>query len=100
MQVTYFQRKRRDSAYSLEFIFDDIRKRLSGKIEPSVCVAPFYSNGIFRRFAIIIHAKLSEGDINHITGDNNFTGLLLKQSRTVLTIPDCADFEHRGGIRG
>ena len=100
MRVTYFQRKRRDSTFSLEFIFNDIRERLGDKIESKVCIAPFYSNGIFRRLAIIFHAKLREDEINHITGDNNFTGLLLKQSRTVLTILDCADYEIRTGIRG
>lgn len=98
MQVTYFQRKRRVSTFSIESLFEDIRERLSDRIESIVCVAPFFSNGVFRRLAIMVHTKLYEGDINHVTGDNNYAGLLLKKSRTVLTIHDCADYESRTGI--
>lgn len=100
MQVTFFQRKRRVSSYSLEFIFEDLRHRLKECVESRVKVAPFFSNGIFRRLAIMLDAKLHEGEINHVTGDINFVGLLLRKKRTVISILDCADFESREGFRG
>ena len=100
MQITFFQRKRRVSSYSLEFIFEDLRDRLKECVEPRVRVAPFFSNGFFRRLAIMLDAKLHEGKINHVTGDINFAGLLLQKNRTVISILDCSDFESRSGLRG
>ena len=54
-RLTYLQRKpRRDSNFSVEFIFDDVRSRLSGEIDATVRVAPIYSNGLFRRVGIML----------------------------------------------
>lgn len=100
MQVTFFQRKRRNSSYSLEFIFEDLRNRLRECVDSKVKVAPFFSNGFFRRLAIMISAKFSEGEVNHVTGDINFVGLLLRKKRTIVSILDCADYESRTGIKG
>lgn len=100
MQVTFFQRKRRNSSYSLEFIFEDLRNRLRECIDSKVKVAPFFSNGFFRRLGIMISAKFSEGEINHVTGDNNFVGLVLRKNRTVVSILDCGDYDSRRGIKG
>lgn len=48
----------------------------------------------------MVNAKWNEDSINHITGDINFAGLLLKKSRTILSILDCSDAESKLGIRG
>lgn len=98
IQVTFFQRKRRISSYSVEFIFEDVRDRLSGVIASRLRVAPFLSNGVFRRLAIMLDAKLHEGQVNHVTGDVNFACLLLSRARTVLTILDCGDVASRRGL--
>ena len=100
ISVTYFQRKRRISSYSLEFIFDDVRARLKGSIVSRVRVAPFMSNGFFRRIGIMLDAIFHQGEINHITGDINFAALLLKRKRTIVSILDCSDLEERRGMRG
>ena len=100
LQVTYFQRKRRISSYSLEFVFENLRHLLNGHVQPCVRIAPFLSNGLFRRLAIMLDAKLHEGMINHVTGDINFACILLRSKRTVLTILDVGDAHSRHGIRG
>lgn len=100
LQVTFFQRKRRVSSYSLEFVFDSLRASLADRIQPSVRVAPFYSNGFLRRIGIMLDAKLHEGAINHVTGDNNFTCLLLRKKRTVLTLLDVGDAPTKKGLSG
>lgn len=98
--VTYIQRKRRPNAnFSLEFIFEDVRRRLTASIESKVIVAPCFSNGFFRRLAIAVFAWWHRGPVNHVTGDINFAGILLPRQNTVLTILDCGFLERSSGIR-
>ena len=100
IHVSYLQRKPRPKQnYSLEFIFDDLRHRLSGDIRPTVHRAPFYSNGLIRRTLIAFSAALHQGDLNHITGDINFASLLLSRKRTLLTILDAGVMDGKHGLR-
>jgi hypothetical protein len=89
IEVTFYQRRPRPGAnFSLEFIFNDVRRRLDGKITSKTRIAPFVSNGLFRRLAICIDAWLHQSGVNHVTGDINFAAIALKPSTTVLTILD------------
>jgi len=100
IHVSYLQRKPRPKQnYSLEFIFDDLRHRLSGDIRPTVHRAPFYSNGLIRRTLIAFSATLHQGDLNHITGDINFASLFLSRKRTLLTILDAGVMNRKQGLR-
>ena len=98
MKVTFFQRKPRASGnFSLEFIFDDVRERLDGKIKHVKVVAPYLSNGFFRRVGICFHAWRRQSDVNHVTGDTNFTAISLRRERTLLTILDCGSLSGLSG---
>lgn len=100
IHVSYLQRKPRPKQnFSLEFIFDDLRHRLSGDIRPTVHRAPFYSNGFIRRTLIAFSAALHQGDLNHITGDINFASLFLSRKRTLLTILDTGVMDGKRGMR-
>lgn len=99
-RVTYLQRKpRRDSNFSVEFIFDDVRSRLSGEIDATVRVAPFYSKGLLRRLGIMLAARLHQGQVNHVTGDINFAAMALTRRKTVITIHDCGSILRSRGWR-
>ena len=50
-----------------------------------------------RRLALIIWAACRQGDVNHVTGDINFLGLLMRRSRTLLTITDSASMQRLVG---
>jgi glycosyltransferase involved in cell wall biosynthesis len=90
MQVTYFHRKPRpDANFSIELIFENVRRELAGHIDARICVAPCYSNGLFRRLWIAGHGRRHQGELNHVTGDIHFLALSLDPRRTVLTIHDC-----------
>ena len=90
IKVTFFQRKSRPNRnFSLEFIFDDVRNRLKNQIEAVKVVAPYYSNGLFRRLAIGFDAWRNQSGVNHVTGDTTFVAIPLRSKRTVLTILDC-----------
>ena len=50
-----------------------------------------------RRLALIVWAACSQSDVNHVTGDVNFLGLLMRRSRTLLTITDSASMQRLVG---
>jgi glycosyltransferase involved in cell wall biosynthesis len=100
VQVTYFHRKpRRYQNYSIELVFGSVRRELDGVIDARVCMAPFCSNGVLRRLWIAWHARRHQGEINHVTGDTNFTALTLDGKRTILTNHDCAYVATARGLR-
>jgi glycosyltransferase involved in cell wall biosynthesis len=100
LQVTYFHRKPRpDANFSIEGVFDGVRRELAGQIDSRVCVAPCLSNGVLRRLWIAWHARRHQGEINHVTGDTNFTAILLDGKRTILTNHDCGYLRHSRGWR-
>ena len=99
LTVSYLQRKPRPKQnYSLEFIFEDLRYRLSGDIQSTVHQAPFYSKGFVRRVLIALDAALHQGDLNHLTGDINFASLFLARKKTLLTILDAGVLKEKKGV--
>jgi glycosyltransferase involved in cell wall biosynthesis len=100
MQVTYFHRKPRPNAnFSIELVFNNVRRDLAGRVDAQVCVAPCFSNGLVRRLWIMWDARRRQGEINHVTGDTNFTALWLDGRRTVLTNHDCGFVTRKRGLR-
>jgi glycosyltransferase involved in cell wall biosynthesis len=100
INVTFFQRKRLDSGnFSLEFIFEDVRKRLIKEIEPKVKLMTYRSHGLFPRLYNMIESIFHQNTINHITGDISYSGILLNSQKTVQTILDCGLLENKTGIQ-
>jgi glycosyltransferase involved in cell wall biosynthesis len=99
LQVVFFQRKPFDFHKSIEFIFDDVRHRLNGKINPVKKVFSWYSKGVVDRIKIIFEAKRNQGDVNHITGDIHFAAILLNKNKTILTVHDCGMLSASKGIK-
>lgn len=97
IQVVHFQRKPRPGAnFSLEFIFEDVRRRLDGKVDFEIVVAKHFSNGILNRILNIIGAYSQQGMINHVTGDIHYINLLFTRKRSVLTVLDCGVMKSGG----
>src|SRR5690554_1888642 len=89
MKVTFFHRKPTNIHFSIEFLFDQIRREIQSKnLETLKWIAPYYSTGFINRLKIILNAHKNQGDINHITGDINFIAFGLNKKRTILTIHD------------
>lgn len=98
-KVVHYQRLRRPGAnYSLEFVFEDLRRRLADKITIEPVIAPCVSKGLVRRLIIAIHAWFSQGKITHITGDITFAGILLNPNKTVITVLDCGILHRKKGF--
>ena len=91
VKVSFFHRKPADvGTYSIEFIYDDVRKRLSDKLEAKVHVSKYLSSGLFKRaFNVAEAAWRARGEIAHMTGDTHYIVLLMNKRKTLLTIHDC-----------
>jgi glycosyltransferase involved in cell wall biosynthesis len=99
-QVIFFQRKPRPVGnYSVEFIFEDVRKRLKDAIDSRVVISAYESNGLWKRFYNCIQAFLKQGKVNHVTGDVNYLGLLLNREKTIQTVLDCVHLNTSSGIK-
>jgi glycosyltransferase involved in cell wall biosynthesis len=101
VEVSLFLRPPRPGqSYSIERLFGAIAAALpSDRYDVRWRVCPFKSTGIIRRLALIIWAACRQGDVNHVTGDVNFLGLLMPRSRTLLTIHDSASMRRLTGWR-
>jgi glycosyltransferase involved in cell wall biosynthesis len=100
LKVTHFQRKLApDGSPSIEVLFETIRRHLDSSIVCRVSIASVLGRGLFRRLLICAQAMLRQGDINHITGDINYLGIVLRGRRTILTIHDCYFLTTTTGLR-
>lgn len=101
IRVSLFLRKpRADGNYSIERLFDAVSAALpNDRYEVIRLVCPFESKGVVRRLLIVLWAAFNQSDINHVTGDVNFLGLLMRGSRTVLTIHDSASMLRLKGLQ-
>lgn len=98
--VIFFQRKPRSVGnYSVEFIFDDIRQRISNKIIATISYSTYESSGLFKRIYNCIEAFVKQQKVNHVTGDINYIGLLLHKRKTIHTILDCVFMTGAPGLK-
>jgi glycosyltransferase involved in cell wall biosynthesis len=85
--------------YSVEFIFKDVRNRLRPYVTAKEAYATYESTGLWHRLYICLEALGRQSEVNHITGDINFIGILLRRKKTIQTILDCVALEKTTGIR-
>jgi glycosyltransferase involved in cell wall biosynthesis len=86
--------------FSIERLFSMIIASLPpNQFEVHCLICPLYSNGFLPRLLLLLWASFHQGDINHITGDVDYLGLLMRRSRTVLTIHDLASLNRLKGWR-
>lgn len=98
--VTFFQRKARTVGnYSVEFIFDDVRRRLADKIDARIAFSKYESTGLFKRLYNCIEAAWRQRGVGHVTGDVNYLGLFLSPKRTIHTVLDCVYLTNSSGIK-
>src|ERR1035438_8361744 len=89
IRVTHYRRKPYGKLFSLERVFEAIRRSLPPEVAAEVCVCRFQSRRLVRRLLNMMEAPFHQGDINHITGDVHYLALTLAKRKTILTITDC-----------
>lgn len=87
MEVTYFFRKRRSNAFSIESLFDNISSQVTiqNQVSSHKVEVPTVRNVV----ANIFKSGAQQSQINHITGDIHYVALGMKKRNTILTIHDC-----------
>jgi glycosyltransferase involved in cell wall biosynthesis len=100
LKVVFFQRKPIPNFhFSVEIIFNDVRKYLSERISTVIWIGKYFSSGLVNRMHLAVSAWFHQGDINHVTGDISFVGILMGKNKTVQTILDCGFLNIQKGIR-
>jgi glycosyltransferase involved in cell wall biosynthesis len=100
VKVSFLHRKPRAVGnYSLEFIFKDVRNRLSEQIEASIFYSKYESAGLFKRIYNVIEARFRQNKVTHVTGDVNYLGCLLRKKTTIHTVLDCVFLNSTTGIK-
>lgn len=86
--------------YSVEkYYYELIKNHYDSKFILKLKICPVLSKGFFRRIYLIFWAYFNQGDINHVCGDINFITILLKKSRTILTVLDNYSMKRLKGFK-
>lgn len=100
MKVTHFQRKPIPNFhFSVELIFNDVRETMPPGVDVTKHVVGYFSKGLLNRIKILLEVRRARTDVNHITGDIDFAGILLPKKTTVQTILDLFYLENARGIK-
>jgi len=99
MRVLHHQRRRLDSHFSLERLFETVRAHLPPEIEAQPCCCPFPSRGLLPRVGNVLHAAAQKADVHHVVGDVHYLVFGLPSRRAVLTIHDTAALDRLRGLR-
>lgn len=99
IRVTLYQRHPYGANFSVERLFNVVRKALPGDIDITVAISRFVSRGVLGRIFNMVEASLRQGDVNHVTGDVQFLACLLCKKRTLLTILDLVTLYRLKGWR-
>ena len=100
ISVNFFHRKpRKGFNFSIEQIFERIRKELEGSINSRVLFSQCYNTGYWSKLVNILEARRMQGaGVDHITGEIHYLNLLMKPHRVVLTIHDCRMVQRKSGV--
>jgi len=101
IKVIHFQRKPRPGFnFSIESIFENIRCRLTDKIDFSIKICGRFNDGYFTKFWNVVEAafRQEKNAIAHITGEVHFIDLLMRKKNVLLTIHDCRFMQRKKGI--
>jgi len=99
MKVTFFQRKPFQDFVSIEHIYDMVRATLPKEVIAVTYISKYQSKGILKRIYNILEASFRRGDVNHVTGDVHFLTLLLRPSKTILSIHDIYFLKDKKGLK-
>ncbi len=99
IRVVHFERKPYGAYFSIERVFDAVRRCLPAHLEVERRPCRFRSRGLFRRLLNLAEAPFHRGDINHITGDVHYLALALPKRGTILTIHDCVGLRFVTGFK-
>jgi len=89
MKVCFIYREKRQSGYSIEEVFANVRKSLPASIKQLEYVVDATKS----KWWNVKQVRKIDADVFHITGDCNYMAMGLTPKKTLLTIHDLGHFE-------
>jgi glycosyltransferase involved in cell wall biosynthesis len=99
LRLLQLNRRPYAGAYSVERLYEDVRRYLPEGISVEVRVSRFSSKGLWRRVFNAIAVLGGRADVYHVTGDVHYLTYLLPRRRTILTILDCGMLDGAQGLK-
>jgi glycosyltransferase involved in cell wall biosynthesis len=85
--VVHLQRRPSPGQFSIEKVFEAVRRHLPG-YDVEVVVSAQPNTGVLPRLRAVLQARRRQGEVTHVVGDVHFLTVLLRRRTTVLTIHD------------
>lgn len=98
MLITYFLRKQKHGFNSIEELFQGIADITGKRSQVRMCYAPTKRASPFGIIRNLFFAWTNKTDVNHITGDVHYLGIVLGKS-SILTIHDIRSALHGNMLR-
>lgn len=98
-RVTHFVRKTIAGAFSMEVVYDEVRRHMPPDVTVDVWQCGHASKGVLGRAIDIVAASRCQNDVNHITGDVHYIAFLLSKPKTILTVHDCVAIDRNSGLK-
>jgi glycosyltransferase involved in cell wall biosynthesis len=99
VRVIQFLRPPVAGGFSVERIYENVRRGLPKDIEVEVVVSRHPNTGFLPRLRGAIDAWRERGQVNHVLGDTQYLAWFLPRRRTILTVLDCVSLERLKGWR-
>lgn len=99
IEVVHFQRGPVPGGWSVERIFDDVRRGLPDDITIKIVIARHPNSGFFPRLRNAIDAWRNRGQVNHVLGDTQYLAWFLPRKRSMISVLDCVSLERLTGWR-
>ncbi len=97
-EVTLFFRKPRPQYFSIEKVFEQVIANLPENVEPTVYKLKNGTTGWWGRVMALFDVYRNRGEINHITGDITFLGLILPKKGLIITYHDLESLAQYKGV--
>lgn len=99
IRILFVERKKSAAAVSIEKVFLQIAKSLSGEKFAAAFQQLQHPNDLFGTIKNLLTFKKNEADIYHVTGHVHYIALILPVNKTVLTVHDVGILRIRNGLR-
>lgn len=99
VHVCQFLRRPVPGWFSVERLFDDVRRHLPNDVTVRLVINRRPSKGFVPRLLDAFRARLASGQVNHVLGDVHYLAWFLPRSRTIITVLDCVSLERLQGVR-
>lgn len=97
--ITLLYRHSNQGFFSIERVFDSVKKKFSGDYNLNSIELPYATKGLYSLIANLVYLRRYKSEYVHITGDVHYAMLALSPQKTILTIHDLVFLQKATGVR-